>query len=189
MPLKDELRHLWAPLDYRPNFGSAAVVSPPPPAFLRVYYLTSAEHAVSDIALDRIKVARFADLNDTFELLGINFRESHVRTFCREANEIENSRTGLICFSSDWTSPVLWSHYASKRHGVCLGFDLRRTLAERVNYETERILAQISEDGDPRSLNPELQRLLRCTKYQEWNYEQEIRTFVKIEGMVPEGGL
>jgi hypothetical protein len=43
-----------------------------PDGFKRVYYLTPAQFAISNVALQRIKVARFSDLNDPFELLGVD---------------------------------------------------------------------------------------------------------------------
>ena len=39
---------------------------------MRVYYLTGAQFALSNLALRRIKNARFGDLNDPFELLGVS---------------------------------------------------------------------------------------------------------------------
>ena len=46
---------------------------------MRVYYLTSAEYAISNLALKRIKVSRYQDLNDPFELLAADLRsEEHV---------------------------------------------------------------------------------------------------------------
>ena len=47
---------------------SARFVSP----LMRVYYLTGAPFALSNLALRRIKIARFEDLNDPFELLGVD---------------------------------------------------------------------------------------------------------------------
>jgi hypothetical protein len=39
---------------------------------MRVFYLTGAQFALSNLALRRVKISRFEDLNDPFELLGIN---------------------------------------------------------------------------------------------------------------------
>ena len=56
--------------------GSAIACLPPEDSsLLRLYHLTIAEHAVSDIALGRLKVARFSDLNDPFEVIAANFRK------------------------------------------------------------------------------------------------------------------
>ena len=32
---------------------------------------------------------------------------------------------GILCFSLNWTSLLLWAHYADNHKGICLGFDLQ----------------------------------------------------------------
>jgi len=59
--------------------GSAEVVPPPPAELIRVYHLTPAEFAINNIALGRLKVTRFSDLNDPFELISLNFKERRRR--------------------------------------------------------------------------------------------------------------
>ena len=51
----------------------------------------------------------------------------------------ENEREyGLICFSENWTNPLLWSHYADKHRGICLGFDVNIRRLRKVTYVKER---------------------------------------------------
>jgi hypothetical protein len=100
-----------------------------------------------------------------------------------------DSHTGLLCFSADWTNPVLWSHYAAKHRGICLGFDLKRNRAELVRYEDERILAQLGDPPNPVNLDPALQRLLLCTKFRHWQYESEHRVFVPLKNTLADGPL
>jgi hypothetical protein len=155
-----------------------------------VYHITSAKHAISNIALARIKLARFSDANDPFELTALNLRESRVRKVHREWRDAYTSRTGILCFSEDWTNPVLWSHYGDKHRGICLGFDLLRVRAQKVNYQPERILRHLEDDADdPSSLTPELQEDLIRTKFHHWEYEREVRVFVSLADAVQEGRL
>jgi len=42
---------------------------------MRVYYLTEPLYGLSNLALHRVKIARFADLNDPFELLAVDRRK------------------------------------------------------------------------------------------------------------------
>lgn len=182
-------RQKWVDGGYGSVMGSAEVVLPPPPEFLRVYHLTSEKHAASDIAQSRLKVARFSDLNDPFELLALSFKERAVRTIVQDFKAQYDRHTGLLCFSADWTNPVLWSHYATKHKGICLGFDLRRTKAEAVRYEDERILAQLGDPPNPGNLDPGLQRLLLCTKFRHWQYESEHRVFVPLKTAIADGPL
>jgi Protein of unknown function (DUF2971) len=189
MPMNQALRKEWAAAGYRRNMGSAAVVPPPPKDFIRVYHITSAEFGVSSVGLGRMKVARFLDLNDPFELMAMNFRERKGRKLIREFKNIYDSHTGLLCFSADWTNPVLWSHYGSRHRGICLGFDLRRSLAREVRYADERILTKLGDGPNPLSLDEELQEALLCTKFRHWHYEEEVRVFVALKDAIKEGQL
>lgn len=168
--------------------GSAAVVRPPSKEFIRVYHLLPAEYGLIAIGLRRLKVARFSDLNDPFELMALNFRERRIRNIVRDFKNAYDAKTGLLCFSADWTSTVLWSHYAEKHRGICLGFNLLRECAETVLYEDQRIGAEL-EDSEPTRLDNDLQELLLCTKFHHWRYEEEVRRFVSLEQAVQEGNL
>ena len=46
--------------------------------FMRVYYLTGAQFALSNLALRRIKIARFEDLNDLFRNFLFGSPQSHI---------------------------------------------------------------------------------------------------------------
>jgi hypothetical protein len=189
MPTNNALRAQWSAAGYRPGCGSSAVVPPPPQNFIRVYYITSAEHAISDIGLGRIKVARFSDLNDPFELMAANFRERQTRKIVRNFKNAYDSHTGLLCFSADWINPVLWSHYGVKHRGICLGFNLERSRAQKVRYEDERLLAHIGENNELGEIDNELRELLLCTKFRHWQYEEEYRVFLPLEDVPQEGRL
>lgn len=189
MPMNRALRDKWEEGGYRRTCGSAAVTVPPPKKYLRVYHLTTADHAISNIALGRIKVARFSDLNDPFELLAANFRERQVRKVVRDFKSTYDTHTGLLCFSADWINPVLWSHYGQKHRGICLGFNVRRSRIQKVRYKDKRLLTELGEDGQPLNINEKLQKLLLCTKYRHWRYEEERRLFVKLEDAQREGRL
>lgn len=169
--------------------GSAAVVHPPPAEFIRVYHLTSAEFAISNIVLGRLKVARFSDLNDPFELIPLNLRGKRTRKFVRAFKNAFDRQTGLLCFSADWTNPVLWSHYGAKHRGVCLGFDLKKTRSLSVQYEDKRIPDKLGENGDPLKINEKTQKRLVRTKFRHWEYEEEHRVLVPLKKAVNEGML
>ena len=69
----------------------------------------------------------------------------------------------------------MWSHYADKHKGVCLGFDVGEddNLLE-VNYTNKRL--EFSLDNLDES---HVKTLLR-TKYQGWRYEDEVRIFTTL---------
>lgn len=169
--------------------SATVVVLPPPEGFLRVYHIAPEEFTISNIRLGRIKVARFLDLNDPFELMALNLMERRKRRIVRDFKDAYDSHTGLLCFSEKWTNPVLWSHYGAKHRGICLGFNLKKDLAQKVKYEDRRILAKLEEQGNPLKLDKTLQDLLLCTKFRHWQYEQELRVIVPLKQAVQEGSL
>ncbi len=189
MAMHPELRAKWKSAGYGSKCGSAAVVPPPSRKYRRVYHITSGDHGISDIALGRIKLARFSDLNDPFELLAVSFRDRPVRKAVRDFKNTYDSSTGLLCFSADWTNPVLWSHYGQKHRGICLGFNIPRSRLEKVQYKDKRLLAELDEDTHPTEIDEDLQKLLRSTKYRHWRYEEEWRIFVPLKEAKAEGRL
>src|SRR5690242_7534716 len=98
MPIHSQYRQDWINLGYKSDMGSAIAVRPPPREFLRVYHLTTAELAISNIGLGRLKVARFADLNDPFELIALDVLESDVR------HKAEKFKTNVMRY---WAYSVL----------------------------------------------------------------------------------
>jgi hypothetical protein len=182
MPIHSQYRQEWTNLGYKPDMGSAIAVRPPPREFLRVYHLTTAEFAISNIGLGRLKVARFADLNDPFELIALDVLKPDVRHKAEEFKNKCNDELGLLCFSADWTSPALWAHYAVKHTGICLGFDLKSGFGTGVNYVSERIKLARNETFD------QLRDRLLYTKFSHWSYEEEIRVIIDLKKQTIEEG-
>jgi len=144
------MRELWKAAGYSPTVGSAFVVPPPSSKFKRLYHLISAEYAISNIALCRLKVALLDQLNDPFELQAAKFLNNHrVTVAVHEFRDQLVPRVGLLCFSADWTDPVLWTHYGSRHSGICLGFDVPADLAMKVDYQDNRIVVNgVALDDD-----------------------------------------
>jgi Protein of unknown function (DUF2971) len=183
MPLNNHLREQWVKRGYCAYAASAAVAVPPPDGFRRAYHLTSVEHAVSNIAFSRIKIARFRELNDPFELLSLTVRHPDQRARLQKHNADVDGKFGVVCFSEDWIDPVLWSHYGAKHRGIALGFDLNEAHARKVTYRSERI-------NFPQEMNPEEAVLPHIsTKFKSWQYEREWRVFVKLESAQSDGKL
>jgi hypothetical protein len=157
---------------------------------MRVFHLTHADHALGAIVLRRLKIARIADLNDPFELLAANLGgDKPLRKRIREWRLDLHKTTGLLCFSRDWNSPVLWSHYADKHRGICLGFELRDNFAEAVTYVEGRLPVPTNFLNVAPALSEPFVRQVLTTKYLHWKYENEVRTFVKLDERTAERGL
>jgi hypothetical protein len=157
---------------------------------IRGYHLMTAEHAMSSIMLRRLKVARFSDVNDPFELFGLNCfgpNGPERRRALGEFKQSQNNTTGLLCFSAKWKSPVLWSHYADGHKGICLGFDLNEADVRQVTYNAEKL--NLNADQDPLKLPKEVRERLFITKFEHWRYEEELRIFVPLSETTREGAL
>lgn len=154
-----------------------------------VYHLSDAQHALSNIALRRIKISQFADLNDPFEFLGADLRDKVLRKAFRATKDELRKDKGLLCFSRSWENPVLWSHYADKHRGVCLGFDVRDELLDPVIYTDKPM--KVPRDPKTKQSKPseEFMRALLYTKFIDWAYEEELRVFVQLDNDTIESGL
>ncbi len=155
---------------------------------MRVFHFLSSEYGLSDIALQRMKIARFGDLNDPFELLAVNVGgRKKLRQMLRNWKRELNDTKGLLCFSRSKKNPVLWSHYAAKHYGICLGFDLNDSLAQEVKYFADRIPYQFSLELAAADFKEELLQTLFLSKFIDWSYEDEVRVIVDLNKHPVEG--
>lgn len=70
----------WTNAGYPSDMASAKFLPPPSDSSLiRAYHLTSSDYAISAISLRRLKVARFDDANDPFELNPLDTRVQSIR--------------------------------------------------------------------------------------------------------------
>ena len=155
--------------------------------FRRVYHMSSAAHAKSNIRNHRLKIATFDDLNDPFEWLSIVRLNAFLHDAIIRTKAEVGKNHGLLCFSSDWTNPVLWSHYADKHRGICLGFDVATVDGNGLPYlipvqYKHKMLPwpnRAFEEGD-------MVALMR-TKFRHWAYEGEYRVFTTLKDPSEEG--
>lgn len=187
MSLNHHLRELWDEAGYidGSKMGSAAVTAPPGLDYRRVYHITTSEFALSDIVFKRVKVARFSALNDPFEMLAPKFTDRDVRKILGDFKRKFDAENGLICFSADWTDPVLWTHYGARHTGICLGFNVKRRLLRKVRYVSRRIVSNLPFG----SVKSALEEEIVCTKFESWRYEDEYRLVVDLKAAKKEGAL
>ncbi len=179
----------WQVLGYPNGMASSEFLPPPAKGFVRAYHFTSSQHAINAVGLGRLKVARFSDANDPFELLGLNCHDRRTRKRAAKLRDEYNSRTGLLSFTRNWSSPLIWSHYADRHKGICLGFNVRRAMIKSVKYEDERLRKELPENPDRTQLSSKLQERLAVTKSHHWKYEEELRLFVELKQTVRERDL
>ena len=156
---------------------------------MMVYHFTSSAFGINNIALRRLKISRFNELNDPFELLAADLLNPKDRWSLQQNKELFHKKYGMICFSSSWENPLLWGHYAEYHKGIALGFEIPEELLFKVNYTTERFKVLFdSEKKEVQDGERALERLL-ATKFKDWEYEQEYRLLIPLSGKTPENGL
>ncbi len=148
---------------------------------MRAYHFLAADYAIDDILNKRIKISRIEDLNDPFELLSVELSDRVARrAFLQTRRDIDANR-GVICFSKNWHNPVLWSHYADKHRGICLSFDVDDTLVIYVRYDGKRLVHDLQGMLQAGTLDEEFMLRVLRTKFKDWEYEDEVRVFARLE--------
>jgi hypothetical protein len=84
---------------------------------------------------------------------------------------------------------MLWSHYADKHRGICLGFDVRDDMAHPIAYNATRLEYDLERQLSKDTRDEKLGLKLMTTKYDGWIYEDEVRLVVKLEEAEEETGL
>jgi len=67
----------------------------------------------------------------------------------------------------------MWSHYAERHQGVCLGFDVPDGSAAAITYTRSRLVW-------PEIVGDDFVQQLLFTKFSHWSYEREFRMYVAL---------
>ena len=144
---------------------------------MRLYHFLKAEHALSAIRDQQIKIARIAELNDPFEHIHFDTTNYVTHAVLKERKRKSNQKFGLICLSARFDDPVQWAHYGDSHRGVCLGFEVTTPDLIEVQYLDSRTPpAEFLE-----SLALPIAQFCReaiSKKFKHWEYEQEYRIIV-----------
>jgi hypothetical protein len=143
------------------------------PKLTRLYHFTELEHAISNIQNKWLKIARWNDLNDPFELRNVMPSKVKEEDFDKWRHDFANE-FGLLCFSKKYSNPVMWGHYAANASGVALGFDVLESDQLVVNY-CNCFLAPMTKQNAK-----QFPQDLVSTKAEDWRYEDEVRTLQKL---------
>jgi hypothetical protein len=99
-----------------------------------------------------------------------------------ERELLQNYERGVCCFSEDFKSSLLWSHYGDQHRGICIGYTADRRPSprpERVSYgggriiKTSQLVSAILND-EPKATR-RLDRNVLLRKSRDWSYECEWR--------------
>jgi len=156
---------------------------------MRLYYMTAAKWAEVILKERRLKLSRFYEANDPFELNLIDSRDPVRREIVKMIEKYHYERTGMICFSAAWDSPVMWAHYAEKHTGICLGFDIEDKVVSTVEYTDKKVDVEFGSHLPNHGLSVELMNKVLATKSTDWAWEQERRVLAKLTKPDPKNGL
>ena len=150
---------------------------------MRVFKLLSAEFALDDIRHHRVMISLVGSLNDPYDLLGIGASDPELTSVLVRAKDQMAETKGLVCFSRDWSNPVLWSHYGSKHEGIALGFDIRNETAMAVEYLKRPIPEAAFVNAYRTGVNDHFEAIIHrllTVKFRSWAYEEEVRIFADL---------
>ncbi|GGB03392.1 DUF2971 domain-containing protein [Allosediminivita pacifica] len=153
---------------------------------MRVYKFYPAKWGLEALSKRRLKVSPIDELNDPFEYLSLDLGEKSVRAWAKEFRKIVTEDNGIISFSSNWSQPLMWAHYADSHKGVALGFEIPERLLFKIDYVENRIKPTMDVDHSRASMKILVQKLLR-TKHSEWSYEKEFRLVRPLKNCIREG--
>lgn len=143
---------------------------------MRLYYFTSAQFGLENIEKRRIKIARIKDLNDPYEFIPVHLPTREQRKGMREMKRLADQEYGIVCFTTNWEHPMMWSHYADRHRGMCLGFD---TATARpvipIEYTPNLLAAKHFQRYQIDDMSPVDYMRTWFVKYEAWNYEAEHR--------------
>ncbi|MBI3795077.1 MAG: DUF2971 domain-containing protein [Nitrospinae bacterium] len=158
----------------------------------RAYHFLPEQWALEALFKRRLKISILNDLNDPFELSNFeNANQNEGLAWKQMIEEISN-KFGVMCFSKGWQNPLLWSHYADKHKGICLGFEISGDLKEiiyrdsPIPYNEVKVLFDsrlYQKNPDNKAQNEKMMEVYR-TKYVGWKYEDEARVFTSLQEKV-----
>ncbi len=143
-----------------------------------VYRFLNHEYGLMAIKDQELRISRIMDLNDPFEFLSAELVDPVKRTGLRNFKKNFSEDYGLICFSENWSNPLLWGHYADKHKGVCLGFEIPPDHLNKINYVNERFTFSLEnhlKNGE------ELIQKILFNKFNHWSYEEEYRLHTDLK--------
>lgn len=166
------------------GMGRSGDVSGVPARSKKIFYhFMPGQYGLEAICRKRLKMARINELNDPFEFASVIGGPELRRSSAEMKNKL-HEEFGIICFSSDWHHPLMWSHYAEKHSGIALGFSIVSDADDkemnRVKYFSKRPVNPYTEEAT-QSERENIIRLQLYSKAEFWKYEREYRFALGLE--------
>jgi hypothetical protein len=159
---------------------------------MRLYHYLETKWALDDIRRRRLKLAIISEMNDPYESRSVCSDHDLTRSALERTIEQGVQRYAALCFSLSRNNILMWSHYAEKHKGMCLGFEVPEERTRPVEYlpeiqAIENMIVETPVDFKVEQGEKVVGRLLGA-KYEGWSYEQEVRVHVPCDEKDEETG-
>jgi hypothetical protein len=163
-----------------------------------IYKFLPAEYALEALEEKRIKLSMLNELNDIYDCAPVaGPADEDARYLPKWWSEFVSDRNptmyGLLCFSRNYVSPLLWGHYSARATGLALGFDparLKWGIRLEIKYDRARPVLQVPADKPiTNEIDEELMRSTFGVKAEAWQYEEEVRYVVNLDLCEPHAGM
>ena len=156
---------------------------------MKLFHILPEQWALEAIKKQRLKVSRYSDFNDPFELTAMVLDDKFDRTVINENKKKLDEIIRVLCCSASWNSPLLWGHYGDKHKGVALELEVPDSAAEAISYRKTREKVDLETLFSNRDEEAKRRFFKLCnTKYIEWGYEDEYRIQFTEEDFYTDNG-
>lgn len=142
-------------------------------------YLTFNENAISCLINKEIWMSKLREFNDPFEsLVSVDFENAEMQILFEKYIEDKV----VHCFSECNKNILMWSHYADKHRGFCIGIDeteflesglLAKVIYDDIDPEIKNEIISVSRNN-PKEAGKVYEKLI-THKHKDWAYEKEQR--------------
>lgn len=98
--------------------------------------------------------------------------------------EIFTEKLGVVVFSENNNSPLMWAHYGDNHYGMCLGFQVDKPGTAKIfkvsyqdTYPAINVLDVVANLDDFKKIKAAFKNIT-TVKSTDWNYEQEWRQII-----------
>lgn len=131
------------------------------------------------IESQKVYFNNWEDLNDPMEGFYLYIPHEH-NTNLEQILRQEKLQYKIFCCSKEYSNILMWSHYADNHKGICLEIEIDENICKEQNIFNRKIVyrAKLVSIVPKNSVKDNAKYILKH-KLSKWNYEKEIRFFIK----------